>query len=189
MKTITRGNFSYAMAAAGRVTYPIVVAEDTEYRGVSFHQQEPHTAGIFSIVPGVTLRLVNCNLLNVTVPDGVVVEGGLPHHAVRVPIVGNPDRDFVDLFCECLKCVTAQGELEDIRALPEAEREALKVEGRWLHANNGGALKARYVARRANPTKVTADRARQAAANAALMTKYGGGTINAALRTRLKRGA
>ena len=71
MRLIPKGNFS-----AGRVPYPIIIAEDTTYLRANFSQPTPHT-GIFAVAPGVRLVFGDpaddskgCNLVNVTVPEG-----------------------------------------------------------------------------------------------------------------------
>lgn len=79
MKIIAGANFSWPTGTK----YPIVIDSDTTFRGCNFAQQFPHTE-VFQLVPAPG-SLVNpvlifmpddegiqCNLVNVTVPDGAV---------------------------------------------------------------------------------------------------------------------
>ncbi len=113
--------------------YPIRITEDTEFRETNFAQESPHTA-IFDVVPqglvNPVLRLVECNLTNVTVPDGAEIVGGNLAQVVRTE-TGNPERPFVNLLCECPKCPPAVMEIRDIIA--EKDPECFDEHGRFLH--------------------------------------------------------
>ena len=92
------GNYSHARGVA----YPIQIDKDTIYEDANFAQEAPHT-DIFSVAPGVVITFVNCNLVNVTVPDGAQIHGG--NLAQVVPTeTGNKDRPTVNLLCVCEKC-------------------------------------------------------------------------------------
>lgn len=135
MRVVEGGNFAYTRGVA----YPIVVSEDTEYRGSNFAQAAPHTT-IFLVAMDVRVRFVECNLVNVTVPDGAEIVGGNLAHIVPTE-TGNPERPIINLLHECEKCSSAVMELRDgieSSDLPKDET------GRILHH----ALKDRFRARR-----------------------------------------
>lgn len=173
MQTVT-GNFSYTRG----VKYPIVVAEDTLFLGCNFAQAAPHTA-IFDVKPGVAVRFEECNLVNVTVPDGVEIVGGNGRHLVSVPLVGQV-KPATNLLCECNKCCTYTAELQARLAAGTCPKDAT---GRVVHSS----LKDGARARRLNSTTLSADRTKAANDNAAAMTKYGR-TVTAALQTSVGRG-
>ncbi|HEU4395174.1 MAG TPA: hypothetical protein VFS92_06380 [Planctomycetota bacterium] len=157
--------------------YPIAIDEDTTFFGSNFSQQTPHTEGIFSVAPGV--RLVfdeDCNLLNVTLPDGAEVHGGNGQHGIDAP-TGDAARPTIKLLCECARCCTYRRVLQDTAALPRDEK------GRILHH----LLKDAARARRENSTDLSADRTWQADSNLAAMARFGR-TVTTALRTQLGRG-
>jgi hypothetical protein len=121
----------------------------------------------------------HCNLVNVKVPDGVLIHGGNLHHGIDAP-TGDPARPVVRLLCECEKCCTALAQLQDDIAagtLPKNER------GMVLHHE----MKPRYVERRKDGSKVIDDRARAATGNLDALKKYGQ-DLSPSLMTTLARG-
>lgn len=162
--------------------YPIVIDQDTEFRDCNFAQVTPHTE-IFTVVAGpfVTpvVRFVDCNLVNVKVPDGAEIEGGNLAQIVRAP-TGDANRPETNLLCECLKCCTA------VKVLRQAiaARDKGAFDGtRWKHH----VLKPRYTEARKDAALVQAARDERAAENLAAMQKFGR-TVTLALRSSLKRG-
>lgn len=161
--------------------YPIVLEEDLDIVGANFSQQAPHTP-IFDfrapagslVLP--TVRLIDCNLTNVTVPDGVAIHGGNGLHGV-LAATGDAARPTVRLLCECAKCVTFRRVLQDAENLPR------DPQGRILHH----LLKDVARARRLDSTALSDDRTWQADSNTAAMQKYGR-TVTVALQTSLARG-
>lgn len=171
MRTIDGGNLSSARGFA----YPIAVDEDVEYVGTNFSQDLPHTDGVFAVAPGVRLRLVDCNLVNVKVPDGGEIIGGNLLHGILAN-TGDSARPQVRLLCECAKCCVYRRIL-NLGNLPRDDG------GRVKHH----LLKDVARARRESATDLSDDRTWQAASNAAAMTRFGR-TVTAQLQASLGRG-
>jgi hypothetical protein len=169
MIIISGGNFSWTRG----VKYPIVISEDTEYRGANFSQEHPHTDGVFAVAPGVVLRFVvdedgtHCNLTNLTVPDGAIIEGGNLSHGTMEE-TGDPKRPEVRMLCECDKCAPAWAQInEDIEAgeLPKNDK------GHILHHE----MKERIRARKEFEMLVESDVADLVAVQDATRAKFPGG--------------
>lgn len=131
MALFVRRNFAYTRG----IPYPMVITEDTRFIGCNFTQAAPHTE-IFDVAEGVTVVFEECNLLNVSVPDGAEVYGGNLAHVLRVPVEdpeldenGYPLRDFVNLLCDDERCVSAaaviRGKIKD-RSVPKDSRGRIK---------------------------------------------------------------
>lgn len=152
--------------------YPLVIDGDTEFRGTNFAQESPHTE-IFSVVaaPGSlvnpVLRFVDCNLVNVRVPDGAEIVGGNLAHVVPTE-TGDKDRPIVSLLHECEKCASAWRELNDAIEAGDLPKDA---SGRILHHE----MKGRYAARREFEGLVEADIEDVRASNDKRMEKFPGG--------------
>ena len=148
----------------------IRIEEDTEFRGSNFAQPEPHTV-VFEIVSAglvnPVVRFVECNLVNVTVPDGAEIVGG--NLAQVVPTeTGDKDRPTVNLLHECDKCASAVMEIRDAiesKDLPKDEK------GRILHH----AMKDRFRARRDFEALVEADVLDVQTENDEALAKFAGG--------------
>lgn len=139
------GNFAYTRGVA----YPIVVDQDTTFVGANFMQERPHTEGVFDVRPGVVLTLTDCNLVNVTVPDGAVIDGGNGIHGEPTE-TGDKDRPTVFLLCECEKCACYR----KVLVLSINSRAKIGFDGRrWQHHE----LKPIAAARRAIPELRDAD--------------------------------
>lgn len=103
--------FTPAERAAGRASVPrvrfpggtILVEEDLVLERVNMEQAEPHSP-VLALARGVSLVLRDCRLMNVTVPDGVVVDGGNLLHGHREVINGIE----TTTLCECDKCIAAR---------------------------------------------------------------------------------
>ena len=154
------GNYSYSRG----VSYPIPVTEDTEYRLANFCQQTPHTAGIFDVAPGVLLRLVGCNLVNVSVPDGAEIIGGNLAHVVPTE-TGNPDRPTINLLHDCSLCASAWREINEGIEFGDLPKDASGV---ILHNE----MKERFRARRDFEALVEADVSDLQASNDAALAKW-----------------
>lgn len=175
MKTVT-GNF-----ARPDVSLPIVVGEDTLFKNCNFSQPTPHTV-VFDVKPGVAVEFEDCNLVNVTVPDGATVVGGNGRHGVRVATdAPNGGKPYTTVLCECQKCCTYLALLRERISAGTLPKDST---GRVLHSD----LKDAARARRQDATALAADRTRSASDNAAALAKYGK-TVTLALRTSLGRGA
>lgn len=159
MKTVEGGNFSYTRG----VVYPIRVTEDTEFVRANFAQAAPHTAGVFDVTPGVRLRLVECNLVNCTVPDEAEVVGGNLAHIV-VAETSNPERPTVNLLHDCDKCSCARAVLVDRLSRGDCPKDR---SGRILHSE----LKDAFRARRESAEK-DVDVAWQTADNEAALARW-----------------
>lgn len=165
MRVINGGNWSHARG----VKYPIVISEDTEYRGSNFAQESPHTE-IFSVEPAAdslvnpTLRFVECNLVNVKVPDGAEIVGGNLAHLVRTA-TGGAAKPFINLLHECEKCSTA---VKEIREAIEGGDLPKDEAGRILHHE----MKVRFAARREFEMLVESDVADLSDENAAALEKW-----------------
>ncbi len=109
--------------------------------------------GVFAVAPGILLRFEDCNLVNVTVPDGVEIAGGNLAHIT----------DFdLGTLCDCDRCATAQQGL----AAAIADGTIIKDEdGRILHDQ----MKALFAVRRLDPAQVAVDIASVQAANATVL--------------------
>ena len=152
------GNFAYTRGTR----YPIVVTEPTIYTGVNFTQKHPHT-DIFYL-SGRGLVLFNkCNLVNVSVPAGAVINGGNLGHFVRTA-TGNPKRPYINLLHECSKCATAVVVIRKFAAAKRS-RPGRDIHGRWNH----DILKRVYKERRKHPELMEADLALIRAENAAAL--------------------
>lgn len=103
--------FTPAERAAGRARVPrirfpgppIVLEGALELEGVNFEQAAPHTE-VFQLAAGAVVVFRDCRLINVTVPDGVTIDGGNLQHGHSETL------DGVSTFtlCECDKCVSAR---------------------------------------------------------------------------------
>lgn len=164
--TVSAGDRRYTPAerAAGRATVreatftpPIEIAHDVIFLGCNFAQRLPHTP-LFVVAPGVRVcfgdptpqgqreaNLGICNLVNVTLPDGVEVYGGNPAQLEYV-VTENPDLPLVSLLHDCPKCHVVRPIIQEI--LEFGNRGAFRDQyGRWLHHE----LKPHYRARRLDP--------------------------------------
>lgn len=158
MREIT-GNFSRP-----DIPLPIPVTEDTLFKNCNFAQPTPHTV-VFDVKPGVALEFEDCNLINVTVPDGAAIRGGNLAHLVRVE-TGGATKPFINTLHECEKCAAA---VKELREAIEAGDLPKDKNGRILHH----AMKERYAARRDFDMLVEADEADLSDENAAALEKWG----------------
>ena len=154
------GNYSWSRG----VKYPIVIAEDTEFVLANFAQASPHTAGIFDVAPGVLLRLVGCNLVNVSVPDGAEIVGGNLAHVVPTE-TGDPARPTINLLHDCSLCASAWREINEGIEFGDLPKDA---SGTILHHE----MKERYRARRDFEMLVEADVSDLQASNDAALAKW-----------------
>jgi hypothetical protein len=157
--------------------YPLTIDEDTTFENCNFSQEKPHTDGVFKVADGAKVVFVDCTLVNVRIPDGAEIHGGNARHLIRDEGAG------VNLLCECEKCCSYFGELQDAIAEQAAEREASHARGdreiatttecfdgrRWLHH----AIKERTKIRREFEALVEADVADVKALNAAAVAAKG----------------
>lgn len=169
MRVLRGGNFSHAYNDREKYRVAIdggrlVISEDTMFVGSNFSQAQPHTAA-FDVRNGARLVLEDCNLVNVTVPDGAEIHGGNLAHVIPTE-TGNPARPTVNLLHECGKCASARKELASRIAngtLPKDET------GRIRHDS----LKGDFRARRAGPSAAD-DLTAHVAENAAALAKWSG---------------
>jgi hypothetical protein len=176
VRRVDGGNFSWVRTdertpASRRVAYPIRIEVDTHFVRSNFAQERPHTA-IFELVDGARLVLEECNLVNVTVPDGAEILGGNLVHLERVA-VEDPERPLRHLLHECDKCAAAHRELVEV-LLEDRDGDrgaALKDEkGRVLHH----IAKERFRARREDVLVASEDLAQLRAGNEVALEAAGG---------------
>ncbi len=131
--------------------------------GVNFSQAIPHT-DLFEVDPSVSVLIFrNCNLINVTVPDGAIIDGGNP--AQMIPTAtGNRNRPYANLLCEDVTCAAVHPILRPICA---AQDRRYWANGRLQHH----LLKPLYRARRTDPVRATEDLTAIRAENAARLAE------------------
>lgn len=160
---------------------PYTIDSDARFVQANFHQADPHTE-IFQVANGVELVLEECNLKNVTAPDGAILPGGNLIHAVRIQ-AGDPTRgekEFTNLLHECEACACARQYMQECL---EGRRPWIKDDrGRVLHH----LMKEEFRARRTNPVQAAADLVRHRAENDAVLTRWSR-TLDATTESRLGR--
>lgn len=155
---VVRGNFSRTR----RISYPIRVEEHTLFKACNFAQASPHTV-IFDPAPGVLLTFEECNLLNVSVPDGAIIIGGNLLQGIRRE-TGNPERPDVMTLCDCEKCACVRPTIQKILKTKLCRDE----KGRWLHHR----LKEIVRERRSYPELLMKDQAQIFWENEAAVSKW-----------------
>lgn len=173
-----------AERAAGRATVraqklpapPYAVTEDLTLVEGNFSQANPHTE-VFTLAPGVTLVLEDCQGFNATIPDGAVVRGGNWQHGVRVVA---SDGTECTIACECEKCSIVT---PTVQALIDAgDRSCRLPDGRWDHST----LKEKFREERKSQAKKDAAIAARRALNDAACARLGV-TLDAGKRAKIGR--
>lgn len=180
------GNYSHAYAAMrGKYGVPernglLTIAADSHFIECNFSQALPHTP-VFDLVAGVRLVLEECNLVNVSVPDGAEVIGGNLAHIVTIQagdaLLG--EKAYTNLLHECAACACARQEMQE--CLNGTKAWIRDAKGRVLHHE----MKERFRLRRLG-ARAPADLTKHRAENDAVVTRWSR-TLDAAAETRLGR--